>query len=398
MKFLIVSDIHAISGDLFKAKAYGENKPSYCDVESNSPSENPILSIAESLPKYRGKIDALLCLGDLAHQAKRLPFAAAWQRLHEVAEQLDIRHVLGVTGNHDKASRSTDESDLAMQDYGQFITPSFPSSDKAFNDQYYKAGVASRDINNSRVICIDTCRLHGLGGEKFKEVFSIGSMTDAMIAKVSKLTTDSLHPTVIIMMHHHPDKVHPVFDIDDDVMTKGGAMFEELAKIDKKIIVLHGHKHMVAVNYKPGFMNDIPVLSAASLSCLPYSGDHELSANQFHIIDLDVAGNSQQKTGEILSWEWHVSKWKPSKKDYMTHVVPIGKSANITNIVQKLRALAPTQFLEKDELLNEIPEIEFATKAQIEEINEKFEGDSKLISIWMDSGGRLMGLKYEEIR
>lgn len=398
MKFLIVSDIHAISGDLFKAKAYGDSRPSYCDVESNSTSENPLLSIPDCLETYKGKIDGLLCLGDLAHQAKRLPFLATWQRLHEVALQLEIPTILGVTGNHDKASRASDESDLEMQDYGKFISPSFPSSDEEFNQSYYAEGIAGLDIGDARVICLDTCRLHGLGGNEFQSVFSIGAISQPMIDEASKLAKATDLSTVVIMMHHHPDKVHPQYDVDDDVMTKGKPLLEALSTINKKIIVLHGHKHMVAVNYIPGYQSDIPILSAASLSCLPYSGDHELSANQFHIIDLDVTGKSPQKTGEIISWEWHVSRWKPSKKDYMTHVVPIGKKADTTEIVRQLRALSPTTFLQKDELLSAIPEIEFATKAQIEEINEHFESDSKQISIWMDSGGRLKGLQYEEVR
>lgn len=398
MKFLIVSDIHAISGDLFDAKAYGESRPSYCDVESISTSENPLLSIPDCLETYKGNIDALLCLGDLAHQAKRLPFMATWQKLNEIAIKLEIPTVLGVTGNHDKASRSTEENDLEMQNYGQFISPDFPSSSEEFNRLYYAVGVACSDIKTTRVICIDTCRLHGLGGEEFKKVFTTGSISQPMIDEVSKLAKATALPTVIIVMHHHPDKVHPNYDVDDDVMAKGMRLLDELATIDKQIIVLHGHKHMVAVNYLPGFRAEIPVLSAASLSCLPYSGDHELSANQFHIMDLDVAGNSPEKTGEILSWEWHVSKWKPSKKDYMTHVVPIGKKADTVEIVRQLRELSPTNFLNKSELLSAIPEIEFATKSQIEDINEHFENDSKPISIWMDSGGRLKGLQYEEVR
>ena len=367
-------------------------------MESISTSENPILSIPECLEAYNGKIDGLLCLGDLAHQAKRLPFAATWQRLHDVARDLEIPIILGVTGNHDKASRASDETDLEMQNYGQFISPSFPSADKNFNQKYYSDGFAHVDIVDARVICLDTCRLHGLGGIDFQNVFAVGSISQPMIDGVSQLAKSTNLSNVVIMMHHHPDKVHPEYDNSGDVMKRGRSFLAELAEIDKKIIVLHGHKHMVAVNYVPGYQAEIPVFSAASLSCFPFSGDHELSANQFHIIDLDVSGKSPLKTGEILSWEWHVSKWKPSKKDYMTHVVPIGKKADILAIVQQLRNLSPTTFLERDELISAIPEIEFATKTQIEEINEHFENDAKVISVWMDSGGRLKGLKYEEIR
>lgn len=398
MKFLIVSDIHAVSGDLLKANAYGSGKPSFCDVESTSASDNPLLSISTCLTSYVGQIDGLLCLGDLAHQAKRLPFAATWQKLHEIAESLGIPHVIGVTGNHDKASRGEDESDLEMQNYGRFIRPEFPYSCADFNQSYYDCGVASVEIGDSTVICIDTCRLHGLGGVKFKEVFSIGSISQPMIDNVAQLARASDRQNVVVMMHHHPDKVHMEHDVDDDVMAKGKVLLEELALIDKQILVLHGHKHMVAVNYKPGFKFDIPVFSAASFSCTPYSGEHPLSANQFHILDLDADGSSPQKKGEILSWEWHLGKWKTSKKDYMTHVVPIGRKANISEIERSIRSLSPTRFMDKDELLEAIPEIEFATKAEIEEINEKFEDDSKVISIWMDGGGRLQGLKYEEIR
>lgn len=398
MQFLILSDIHAISGDLLKSNAYGEKVPSNCNIESISSSDNPLLSISSCLSEYKGKIDGLLCLGDLAHQAKRLPFAATWQKLHDIAKDLDIDHVIGVTGNHDKASRDSEDSDLEMQNYGKFIKPSFPYSNEIFNTQYYDKGVVGTEIKDTLVVCIDTCRLHGLGGEDFKRVFSIGSVSQSMIEEVVRLAKATDLPKVVVMMHHHPDKVHQEYDADDDVMAKGKTLLDELATVDKQIFLLHGHKHMVAVNYKRGYQSDIPVLSAASLSCIPYSGTHQLSANQFHILKFEDGAKSQQKKGEILSWEWHFGKWKTSKRDYMTHVVPIGRMANIAEIERVIRALSPTRFMDKEELIATIPEIEFATKSQIEEINEKFENDTKVISIWMDSGGRLQGLKYEELR
>jgi len=79
MKFLILSDVHALSSEIHKLKGYSGTTGSTHFVEDRSARQNRIIAIKELLKDEVGKIDALFILGDLAHQAKQGNCSGGWR-------------------------------------------------------------------------------------------------------------------------------------------------------------------------------------------------------------------------------------------------------------------------------------------------------------------------------
>ncbi|WP_407492351.1 metallophosphoesterase family protein [Pseudooceanicola sp. MF1-13] len=392
MRFLILSDIHAVSSDLSLLEAYGKKKVSSCDIESKDVQSNPLLGIPSAAAQYNGQIDGVLCLGDLAHHAKKLPLQETWRVVHQVASELNVKLVLGVTGNHDIASRPENFEELERIGYIRGIQPPFPSENSAFNDTYFLRGVASIDLEDTTLVCIDTCRLHGYGGDKKSDVFAMGNVTDDMISLVVEQAQNTASKKVVVMMHHHPEPVDEVFDTDADVMKRGKQLLVALAAVDKPVFLLHGHKHMVKLKYAPGKTQPITLLSAASLSCLPYSVEHQLAANQFHILEINDGPGKYGERGKLLSWEWRVNAWKPSHQPYMSHQLTIGKPPDLSGVLSSLRKMSLVGFVQRDELLKEVPDLVFASAAELEELNTELAVDGRSI---LHTSGQIKGMLYE---
>ncbi|WP_162791997.1 hypothetical protein [Pseudosulfitobacter sp. DSM 107133] len=99
MKFLIISDVHAISEELSKlpdGHGYHGEDGSGFRIEHRTKSSNRILALGDCLNDQAGQIDVLVCLGDFAHQAKKLVLLQVWHDLHEVAQRLKIPMVIGI--------------------------------------------------------------------------------------------------------------------------------------------------------------------------------------------------------------------------------------------------------------------------------------------------------------
>ena len=392
MRFLVLSDIHAVSSDLSLLEAYGEGKVSSCDIESKDVQSNPLLGIPSAATEYRGKIDAVLCLGDLAHHAKKLPLQETWRVIHQVANELDVKLVLGVTGNHDVASRPENFEELEKIGYIRNIQPPFPSKDDAFNDAYFLDGVASMDLENTTLVCIDTCRLHGYGGSQKSDVFSVGNVTDDMISQVVQSAQDTASKNVVVLMHHHPEPVDEIIDTDSDVMARGKQLLVALAAVDKPVFLLHGHKHMVKLKYAPGKTEPITLLSAASLSCRPYSVEHQLAANQFHVLEISDGPGKFGERGKLFSWEWQLNAWKPSLQPYMSHQLTIGKPPDLPSVLSSLRKMSLVGFVQREELLKEVPDLVFASAAELDKLNIELEVDGRSIH---HTSGQIKGMLYE---
>ncbi|CTQ48099.1 metallophosphoesterase family protein [Jannaschia donghaensis] len=395
MRFLILSDIHSISSDLSKLQAYDSGKVSICDIESKDVQSNPLLGISSALAEYSGKLDGVLCLGDLAHHAKKLPLQETWRVVHKIADELGVSLVLGVTGNHDIASRPEDFEELENIKYIRGIEPKFPSTDCTFNDAYYLDGVAAMDVGKTTLICIDTCRLHGYGGSQKSDVFSVGNITDDMISAVVEKADFTDSKDVVVLMHHHPEPVDEVFDRDADVMSRGKQLMLALGAVSKPIFLLHGHKHMVKIKYAQGKIDPITILSAASLCSLPYSVEHQLAANQFHVLEIGEDLGEFGERGMLLSWEWRVNAWKPSHQPYMAHQLTIGRPPELTKLLSSLRSVSFVGFMSREELLQQVPDLIFASAAELNELNAELAANGRSIH---HTSGQIKGMLYEEER
>ena len=378
MKFLIVSDIHAISEELAKLPmdhGYHGQDGSDFRIEDRGPSKNRVLALKSCLEDQTGQIAALICLGDFAHQSKRLVMLQVWHDLHEVAENLSIPTVIGITGNHDIASRVEDiDKAEARSEFLKLITPNFPSGNEEFYNRYHQDGVGIADLGECLLVAFDTCRLHGLGkdGDVSQKIWSIGHLTENMIEKAIEAINASVYQHIVLIMHHHPLKIDEIVDQDYDQMLNGPMFLERLGEVGKNCVVVHGHKHMVDLKRASIGTHPAMILSAASLAAYPYRGQERHFSNQFHILDLDLTETSRPH-GTIYSWDWGASRWEESKKHSMPHVKKFGPILDMEKVFEKLRTVTIVSSLNRNRLLSLVPEVEYLTLDQVEELNKRLE-------------------------
>ena len=372
----MVSDIHAISEELKTlpdGRGYFGEAGSAFEIEGRTRGKNRILAIADCLKTEEREIDALICLGDLAHQAKKLVFLQVWRDLHEVAETLAIPLVVGVTGNHDIASRVEDFRAAADRiEFLKQVNPQFPSSDESFNSAYREHGVASMELDGCILVAIDTCRLHGLGKDDntSAQIWSVGFLTDDMIDRVITAIEDSTSTHAVVLMHHHPRKVDEIEDTDYDEIPSGCELLRRLSASSKNCVVLHGHKHMVNLRRRDTDANHPPLLSAASLAAYACRERSRNYSNQFHVLEIDTSVQDKAQ-GTVLSWEWGSFRWEKSKKHAMPHKVRFGPIPSLDQIEKAVAKLGILTSMNQAELFKAVPDIKFLDLKEIEELNER---------------------------
>lgn len=385
MKFLIVSDIHAVSEDLIDLPSgTGYFGPLGSDfiIENRTVYKNRIMALKTCLQEYCGEIDALLCLGDFAHQSKKLVMLQVWNDLHHVAKHLNIDNVIGITGNHDIASRVEDvEQAETRTDFLKLISPTFPSKNSIFNNEYNLHGIGAMELGDCLLLAFDTCRLHGLGMDDAvsQKIWSIGNLSDDMIQRaLNKINSSSLEH-IFLIMHHHPIKVDEVADQEYDNMKLGPLLLEKLGESGKNCVLVHGHKHMVDLKFSPVGSRPAIILSAASLAAYPYQGQGTHYSNQFHILEFDTDIKNHPDI-KVLSWDWGASKWEKSKKYSMPHTRKLGKPTNLEQIFQRLKDINITTSILKKDLLAEIPEIDYLSNYDIDELNRRLDSCGRKIA------------------
>jgi len=394
MRLLIVSDVHAMSKDLEVLNGYVGGSGALLRVENRLEIVNPLLSIRQALKSFDKPIDALLCLGDIAHQGKRSPLMIAWADLHHVASSLKIASVIGITGNHDILSRANNAEDVEdLTEFIRLLRPAYPSADNEFNRDYFADGVASTVYGDCLFVGLNTCRTHGLGLEKevTQKLFDKGVLTDAMIEKVVDLVSDSELDHVVIAMHHHPlsERNSPP---GDDPIPKGNVLIEQLEALGKNILLLHGHQHRVVL-HKPSPSPKSPyILSCASLCALPYPGQHTDFSNQFHVVELNTT-ISDQPTGSVLTWDWGANGWQKSARLHMPHEVNFGPAIDVAAIGSKLRALPLRSLYKEKDLLELEPHLKYLTRRDVDELNRVLAKDGRQLVV---EAGRIRCLLFEE--
>lgn len=359
MKILVVSDIHCLSIALQKSKVYSGSTGGSFYIEHRDPGQNLIFGVAEALKEYPDRIDALLCVGDIAHQSQTLPMIVAWNDLNDLAKQLGILHVLAVTGNHDVNSRISNIDDaIERVDFLRTMRPRYPINDSSKSAQYFSDGVTFIDIENIRIILVDTTKTHGMGGspEAAKRIFAKGEITPTMHNQILSYTSDAKSDHVIVAMHHHPRRVDEVEDKEYDEIPSGPTLLQDLGRTGKTCIVIHGHKHFVKFgSLTPGTSSPF-IFSAGSFAAYPYPEQALHFANQFHIVDLDTSIN-EFPTGKILSWSKSGSRWVASEKPEMPHEVRFGSPINYEELARHVDGLDFQSSILFDTAVSEIPDL-----------------------------------------
>jgi len=373
VRTLVISDIHCLSKDIEAANGYAGPNGSDFFIEERNARRNPILAIPHAWKAGAPKIDALICLGDLAHQSKRLPFLQAWHDLHQLAKTLDIHEVLAVTGNHDVLSRAEDVLDAETRlEFLRSVTPDFPYRDQTFKRDYFGTGVAAKRLGNCCIIAIDTCRTHGHGSSAniSKQIWEVGHISTAMRELVIDAIKSSDATHFLIIMHHHPDRVDDINDIHADSMKDGAEFLRDIGDLGKKCIVLHGHKHQVHLKHSLHGSPPPVVFSAATFASNPYPSQSRGFENLFHVVEVDM-DEHRFPAGAIYSWTWNGAQWVESKHADMPYHVPFGRRVDVADIARTLGEIQITSKVTASELHERCPDLKFLHINQIDALNEE---------------------------
>lgn len=373
MRFIIVSDIHCMSKELKDVQGgYAGSQGSSFFIEERLPSRNPIMAIEQAVSDFRGSIDAILCLGDMAHQSKRLPMLQAWTDLHELGRKLNVPDVVGITGNHDLLSRVDSIDDAENRtDFLKNISPRFPNRDESFSASYFLNGVASKEYEQCLLIAVDTCRWHGLGKDDktSEKIWNIGHVSEAMTEEILRQISASTLSHVLIMMHHHPTKVDDILDTEQDQMSSGAQLLSAIGDTDKNCVVIHGHKHQVNIKRHSKGVRPPIVFSSATFAARPYPNQTSGFYNQFHILELDTTKTSFP-SGAIYSWNWAAPAWTKSKLDTMPFRQAFGPEISLERLATELADLPLTSKVAYQELFIGCPDLEFLPMSQFDDLNE----------------------------
>lgn len=399
MKILIVSDIHGMSKELRSLPSghgYAGIGGSFFDVENRNKTKNPVLGIGQALRSEVDDIELLLCLGDIAHQAKKLPLLTVWRDLHDLAEELVIPSVISVIGNHDLPSRATSSSDAeGIVEYLPSLNPKFPSNNDSFNTEYFAYGVAATEIDGILVIAINTCRIHGygFGAEPSKEIFERGSLSTDMIERCENLIEETMCTHTLIAMHHHPLSISEN-DEQEKVIENGHSFLDKMASLDSNILIVHGHTHTVKVTPFNELANGPIIFSSASLCALPITSESTDFSNQFHIVDYDTSILSRT-IGTIYSWEYGSKGWERSPRSHMPYEVRFGETINIDVLSEQILDIRGERVISGERLKELVPSVKYLDAAQTIALNILLEPKGIQVVV---SAGRLQGLVFEEGR
>lgn len=368
IRALVLSDIHALSRDLKACNGYAGSTGSKLYIEDRSLDKNSILAISSALKEYKGTIDFLICLGDLAHQAKQTVLMCVWSDIYRLAYQLEIDLVCAVTGNHDVASRPEDFKSAVPAHHLTLIHPSFPCSETLVSEEYNLRSYAKYEHDQLCLILIDTCTLHGYGGTDVSSIYRRGHLSGEIIEKIASTISSSPCIFYIVAMHHHPRRVIAT-DGDNDAIENGDLLLEKLTSTGKPGIILHGHKHVVSLSQTGSGLNQPWVLSASSLAANAYENMERYFSNQFHILEIERPLKSMGIRGKLFTWEWAANTWIKSDNHMMHHDVGFGASRSMFDIANDLETMVTTGFFSKNDVAKTIPDIDYLTMSQIEELH-----------------------------
>jgi predicted MPP superfamily phosphohydrolase len=371
LRALIISDIHALSRDLHKVSAYNGRTGSKLFVEDRTPDKNCLLAISEAVSGFRTKIDVLLCLGDLAHQAKRSVTMAVWNDIQRVANALSIPVILAVTGNHDIASRPEDFQDEAPSQFLFQLDPQFPSQKPKVASDYRRDSYAVTKIGDACFVLVNTCSLHGYGASNAAEVFNRGHLSEANIATMCKSIASSKAQYYLVLMHHHPRRVDEIADHDYDQLATGEVLIAALARLDIPGMIVHGHKHFVALR-QSGISSAAPwLLSASSLAANAYEDMARYFSNQFHLLEIERPTNEEFIRGRVLSWEWATNQWVKSDNEVMRHAVGFGSQKSVAEIAHALSTFVTAGFVSFDDALRAAPDLPYLTAVGVRDLKDQ---------------------------
>jgi predicted MPP superfamily phosphohydrolase len=308
LSLFICGDFHAYDGATVPA-----DPPSWFNTQHyGDRSSCPVSQLVDFLIEERITADIAVNCGDLADKANPSATGVAWKAFHQLADAVKAPIRIATAGNHDLDSHF--HSDYDAKGCIQALDPSFPIPDISQFDQYWSRHFFVLQTENYRIVCVNSSAYHG-----YKDEYQHGRVSPRTLERLKQaIQAGGSCPVNILICHHPPQHQSEGGQGEDDNMIGGADLIAALAaNPSNQWLIVHGHKHYPKLQYARG-SNDAPViLSAGSISAIPYALYGKDGKNQVHLIgiDLDDAKTSGM-SGVVNTYEWATAgKWRPSSRD-----------------------------------------------------------------------------------
>src|SRR6185437_2093715 len=256
----IVSDLHA-----YAKLPSNQQRPSHLSIVTGEqqPENHPISGLLQLITSEKITASALLCPGDLAHQACPESIRYSWETLHKIRDALKAKALIGTAGNHDLDSRYLYKNPDPQQTLKN-LTPQFPFNESALANQYWARDYAIVELPPAAIVILNSSAHHG----KAEQEENHGRITkDALSDLRRNIPSLARFAIKILLCHHHPHQ-HSELNLGAmDVMENGQQLLDMLAADPSGTwLVIHGHKHHPKISYAAGGNNSPIVFASASLS------------------------------------------------------------------------------------------------------------------------------------
>lgn len=310
LRFALVSDVHA---------GAHHHRHTYVKIEppTSVGKQNPLADLVEFAKRPELTADWLLTPGDISNEGFDRGLGYSWARLHQVAQHLGARAVIGSPGNHDVVThwRSPDPSRALRE-----LTPSFPSGNPGSDAQFWRSGYQILEPHPQvRLLNINSCaefpryprKLRRPGSlAAYKAAIERGSLSQEKIAEISSVLRE-LPPKLVnvALMHHHPveNELIAVMRDTHGPMTGGSDFLQALADLPgQRWVVVHGHKHIPHFMEVGDSANAPIVICSASLGGSLWDPASSRFNNQFHILEFHTSavGGLPAVRGLVRSYQW----------------------------------------------------------------------------------------------
>lgn len=310
---LVVSDIHAIDSDPTLPESISYVSSAHLLGGSGKDPLRELKSLAPTL----GKINCIICPGDLSDKANPSGLNYAWKELNDLADKMGNVPLITTPGNHDLDSRFASSKYDAR---GQImsVTPGIPSNERSHYLEFWAEHFSILRVGAARIVVLNSAAYHGYGKDQSTE-YGHGRVTARTIEKIKAALEQSVDAGIsfnILVCHHHLVRNNDILEDDYSEMLGADQLLSMIGSGHFGTwLVIHGHKHRPKMFYAPGGGSAPVILSAASLSYNASRDSTNKCPNQFHLVTLNrsVAKQLHQGlAGEVRSWDWDYGRgWSP---------------------------------------------------------------------------------------
>lgn len=370
LRLAIASDLHAHSNHA--------QSPSHLNASApeNFATQHPIVGLLELIERDSLSATALLCPGDLGHQADPNGIRYAWSALDRVASALGADFFTATAGNHDIDSRYQGD-DHDPEHILKSLTPTFPFNDEPMDDRYWARAYAVKDHAQFRLVVLNSSAYHG------------NTPTEKNHGRIDKRTIECLRQDLVkrgrqdlnvLLCHHHPHQQSELGLGEDDVMKQGQLLLDMLGSgAHGRWLVIHGHKHHPKISYAAGGGGSAVVFSAGSLCSTLYPGLQTVARNQFYLIEVDPEKCKERGlVGKVRAWDWALgSGWiegregsgLPSEFGFGTRTDPELLAKRIA------AAITGPDSLPWEDLLASVPDLAYVLPQDLERIQVELKAE-----------------------